>query len=463
MKILTNYSFQKKLRKYIRPILSLSLILILMFMSTGISQAFSESDVQSIHNGTPFYDPASSGQTSGLCSAAGSGTIVAGTGLPDGASFPDLNPASMVTAINSYIKNYNPTSELNGLGSTIVADGYNSNVNPFLIVAIAQKETGLANPASYNVEYANNAFSREATSTQPNYPGAGININTLWYKWTSTANETGVKASVDYTAPQNIGAEGGGDVASYLRARYGSQIDANNIVGIFEVYAPPGDNNTAQYIAEINSWVSELVSLTTNSGSNVTPYTLPNAPTVSTSTNCGSVDCSSSTNSSLSQTRQNVVCLAKQQLAIWESQPGYPWQGTNTYSGTGYLIYSQQSVEQWCADFVSWVYDQAGYPLTPDPGWRNAAVAEIQAIGEENNNFHWHNISDPSGADYDPTYTPVPGDISIFGIGHTNIVVSVAGSVVTEIGGDQGNGPYPGGSIVSEVTGGGPTGYVSPD
>jgi hypothetical protein len=174
---------------------------------------------------------------------------------------------------------------------------------------------------------------------------------------------------------------------------------------------------------------------------------------------CG-VSCNStSTDTSVSQVRQNVVCLAIQELNTWKSQPGYPWQVNNTYAESGYLKYSQNRHEQWCADFASWLYDQSKYPLRPDPGWNIAYVPNIQAVGQENKNFHWHPES---------SYTPKPGDLAIHGSGHVNVVEKVSGSSVTYIGGDQGHPDFPGGSIVSEGTingfhSDGVTGFVSPD
>jgi len=184
---------------------------------------------------------------------------------------------------------------------------------------------------------------------------------------------------------------------------------------------------------------------------------------------CGTnINCNSSSLSSVStpitgaqaNIRQQVVCLAEQQLAIWKSQPGYPWQGANSYSEKGYLTYSQNSVQEWCADFASWIYEQAGYPLQPDPNWRIPAVVGIKAIGEQNQNFQWH----PAGSGY----VPQPGDLAIHGSAHVNIFISNQNGVSTYIGGDQGDGPYPGGSIVSIETGSGYyddgiTGYVSPN
>ncbi len=208
-----------------------------------------------------------------------------------------------------------------------------------------------------------------------------------------------------------------------------------------------------------------------NSSPSVTPPVPFSGGSLSPAANgtCGiNINCNSSSLSSAStpitgaqaSIRQQVVCLAEQQLAVWKNQPGYPWNGVNTYSEKGYLIYSQNNVQEWCADFVSWIYQQAGYPLQPDPNWRLAAVVDIQSVGEQNLNFQWHPKS--SG------YVPQPGDLAIYGAGHVNMFISNQNGISTYIGGDQGSGPYPGGSIVSIETGigyydNGITGYVSPN
>lgn len=176
----------------------------------------------------------------------------------------------------------------------------------------------------------------------------------------------------------------------------------------------------------------------------------------------GAVNCSASGNSTatggLSQVRQNVVCLAKNELAtVWTPLPKTP--------RLEYYKYSDGIPQEWCADFTSWIYKQAGDPFTggSSGGWRLAAVSEIMTLGQQNQKFHWHT----SG------YTPRPGDIVIHknGESHVNIVVSVTGTTITMIGGDQGSGPYGGtnsASIVSSYSAhgffsDGITGYVSPD
>lgn len=178
---------------------------------------------------------------------------------------------------------------------------------------------------------------------------------------------------------------------------------------------------------------------------------------------CG-VNCSGSdtSTSSLSPVRQSVVCIAEQELAAWTPPPAIPRTGFTKY--TQGVVGTTSSPEEWCADFTSWVYNQAGYPLQPDPNWRLPAVASIQSVGQDNQNFHWHEAAG---------YTPKPGDIAIHGSQHVNIVVGVNGNQITLLGGDQGGGPYGGpdsASVVSEYTISSPTnddpiitGYVSPD
>jgi hypothetical protein len=533
------------------------------------------------------------------------GSLSAGSGAPNGAEFPNLDPTSMATSIDSFIKKQNPNSEMKGLGATIVASAKNANVNPFLIAAIAAKESSMSDPSDYNVSHGNNSFGREAAPGQPSFQGAHS-----WYKWTS------VKASVDYTAPENKNASGGGDEASYLRAQYAGDINGNDIVGFFLKYAPPSENDTATYTAQVKGWIDDMVQgagsapatpdsngqsasgcscsgssstdlvgsdnqqkifnyflgkglspaqaagITGNfgqesgynpsspggylaqwgggrltalealaqkdnkpvtdlgvqldyvwleltggpgageddsavlqhlKGSNTASdaatifsneYERPGDPQLQnridyandtlskygsfaggagSGSPCGGVvNCNGSVPGAtgLSDTRRNVVCLVQQELQAWnqgDMKPGFRPNSQDSFSK-----YSQNSNELWCADFASWVYEQANYPLQQAPIWRIPAVQSIQSIGEQNNQFHWH----PSTG----SYTPKPGDLAIYGGSHVNIVTKVQGNNLTVVGGDQNadSSGYPDGSKVSEYpingfSGGGITGYVSPD
>ncbi len=584
--------------------------MVLMQLAPVLADPLSPGEIKALNDWPNWVADACSGGTTADVTA-----IAAGAGSPTNAAFPNLDPTAMANGIDTFVKKENPKSKLKGLGETIVASAKNSNVNPFLIVAIAHEESNLADPSpdQWNVLHANNAFGREAAPGQPSVHSPTRDVS--WYKWSS------VKASVDYTAPENKNVSGGGDMATYLRDQYGDSIDSSNLTALFLEYAPPSENNTEAYIANVKGWVNDMVKDansapadsapsaaaastcscsgsgpstltgsdnkekifnyflgkglspvqaagidgnfgqesgwnpsspggylaqwtgsrltalqafaskegeavtnlgvqldyiwadltnapgaggdysevlkhvkaattiedattqfmgTASAGGDINGYENPGDPQLSNRIDyanqilhaygssaggagagspCGGVvNCSGSGPGAtgLSDVRQNVVCIAQQELKLWQSKPGYPHPG---FAQDGYLKYSQNRAEEWCADFATWVYNEANYPVD-SPDWNVAYVPDIQSIGEQNNKFHWHPAS--SG------YTPKPGDLAIHGANHVNIFVSSSGSSATYIGGDQGDGPYPGGSIVSTETGNGYydngiTGYVSPD
>ncbi len=183
-----------------------------------------------------------------------------------------------------------------------------------------------------------------------------------------------------------------------------------------------------------------------------------NAAVCNTSTSTA-VDCTSSNPSDtqgLSATRQKIVCLAQAEYKLWQSGamgPGKP--GTS-----GFLKYTQGRNEEWCADFVSWVYNQAGDPLGSAKDGNVASVSNVEAIGRQNGKFTFHAAG---------SYTPVPGDLLIHGTDHVNMVISVntANKTMVEIGGNQGGIRDNSMSLVSQgtynnYTADGITGYVSP-
>ncbi len=166
----------------------------------------------------------------------------------------------------------------------------------------------------------------------------------------------------------------------------------------------------------------------------------------------GAVTCTddSAVNSSLSAVRRSVVCLANKELALWTSKELKP--------GTGYLKYSEDNQENWCADFTSWLYKQAGYPLRKGSAWRVPLVDDQMAIGQKGGKFAWHTASG---------YTPKPGDLAIQKGEHVNIVTKVEGGKITLVGGNQGGTNGFSTSLVTEYsisssTGSGIDGYVSP-
>lgn len=84
--------------------------------------------------------------------------------------------------------------------------------------------------------------------------------------------------------------------------------------------------------------------------------------------------------------------------------------------------------EYWCADFVSWVYKEAGTPFTGglSGGWRIPAVRNIEAWFRENATY----IKNDAGV------RPQPGDVYFMGISHTGIIEKVEGNTIYTISGN---------------------------
>lgn len=122
----------------------------------------------------------------------------------------------------------------------------------------------------------------------------------------------------------------------------------------------------------------------------------------------------------LSPTRQKIISLAKTEF---EAQSA----GTK---------FSQGAKEPWCANFVSYIMNQAGAPLkNPHTGgWRIPGTFTLREYYEANGRFKSAN----SG------YQPLPGDVAIYRNSpvfgdHTNIVLKNDNSVLTTVDGNEAN------------------------
>lgn len=166
-------------------------------------------------------------------------------------------------------------------------------------------------------------------------------------------------------------------------------------------------------------------------------------------------NCSNAVNGTV---REKVVAIAKQELELWKSGQLKP--------GGDFKKYTGGASANWCAWFSSWVYNQAGYPISESaPEGRVPAVTSIWDIGKAGGRFNFHAVG--SG------YTPRPGDLVIQknNASHVNIVVAVEGNRITVIGGNQGgsgdmNGYYLRSSVTQytmDINHAKNTGFVSPD
>lgn len=116
----------------------------------------------------------------------------------------------------------------------------------------------------------------------------------------------------------------------------------------------------------------------------------------------------SSPNCTMHNLGARVACIAQRQWLAWQTEPQLHNALLNDYTdGNPY--------EEWCADFVSYVYKQAGAPFTG--GERGGGWDEYNANNIINMGFSYHAAN--SG------YIPQPGDVAFFNYagGHVEIVV----------------------------------------
>lgn len=179
-------------------------------------------------------------------------------------------------------------------------------------------------------------------------------------------------------------------------------------------------------------------------------------------TTIGAINCNGATVTGASPVRQNIVCVAQAELALWRTRQMKP--------GTDYHKYSHGGTGNWCAWFASWVFNKAGYPISP--GSPQGAVPLVSTIAGGDGGTSHSNV--PNGFTYHSAdgYIPKPGDMAIYqsGMSHVNIVTSVSksGNSMTIIGGNQDG---PSGYTTSKVTSytrstaavDGLSGYVSPN
>lgn len=102
-----------------------------------------------------------------------------------------------------------------------------------------------------------------------------------------------------------------------------------------------------------------------------------------------------------------IACNAAKEWNTWQSEPNNHTALLSTYTdGAPY--------EEWCADFISYVYREAGSPFTKGEanGWDENNANNVKNMG-----FTMH---DPA------SYTPKPGDVAYFSYsgGHVEIVAS---------------------------------------
>lgn len=126
----------------------------------------------------------------------------------------------------------------------------------------------------------------------------------------------------------------------------------------------------------------------------------------------------------------DAATLSPAQTELWAAvQEAYDAQHPAT-------VYSQGVVEPWCADFVSWVFNEAGHPFTnPSSGsWRIPGTFTLAEHFGSQQVFHTPD---------EPGFVPQLGDVVIYTkdssvwTQHTNIVLDYDGTWLVTIGGNQ--------------------------
>jgi murein DD-endopeptidase MepM/ murein hydrolase activator NlpD len=198
------------------------------------SVALSSKQRRIIDSGAYYYN-SESDTTFGITPGSGSGCYTL-----NAVTVNDIQ--GLAQAINQFIDTNAPASSpLRGLGSSVVSGSVRTDINPFFIVTIAQKESAFGT-AGVATNGSNNSFGRTATASQPN-----IQTNRLWYRYDS------FPASLD----------GGGtkdDQPEYMNRMF-LQRDLVSIEDVMNVYAPPSENDTELYIDQMRGRIDELIEL----------------------------------------------------------------------------------------------------------------------------------------------------------------------------------------------------------
>ena len=150
---------------------------------------------------------------------------------------------------------------------------------------------------------------------------------------------------------------------------------------------------------------------------------------------------------------QMVACYAEKEWANWQS-------GVEPHEALLTSYTDGAPYEEWCADFVSYVYKEAGYPFTGGEtnGWDENVAGNIQ-----NQGFTVHQA--------DGSYVPKPGDVGYFSYngGHVEIVIT-GGKHPTFIYGNShvtdpttGNGEMTSNTMLSDGSAGRLLYYLSPN
>lgn len=309
-----------------------------------------------------------------------------------------------------YDKNGDPIACSAGTSTSLVG---NSNVEKAYLYFIAKGFTAIQAAAIVG-----NLMQESGVNPESNQngggPGRGIAQWTLTDRWvklqnfasTQKRNPLSLDLQLDFMWKElNEGYKSTLD-------KFRTETTVNGAVNTFEVgYEGAGKPEMARRIAYTNDVLNKFGSATTTPG--VTPAVTPDTP------------CTNAAGGS-------IVDIAKAEFAkgVKENPIGCDSGNPMTRGDCGVEVnkYTDSTLEYWCADFVSWVYKQAGTPFTggASGGWRIASVEGIQKWMVQNGTYTSNG----------PTATPQPGDVYFIGGTHMGIVEKVEGNNLYTISGN---------------------------
>jgi lysozyme family protein len=437
----THFSFKQLLLAGIPLIFSFAII-----APDALAQSLSQDDQNSIYKDTVWYKPGASSVVN--CSALSTGTISQTGSNQDYAGRTILN-RTMLSAISQNQATYQAAAQQAGIPWQVLA-------------AVHYRETSL----SLTVPTGATAGDGQYQIVNENYPYTGDLTQQQFLEESIDAAKflkgdgAGLSTQSDSAAIKDALGRYNGLPDLYKQQAINLGFSANQAYEGSPYVMNIADAKRDPAVAAPGTWLQYLTSSTTGPANNqygaFVVYASLSGMNISGSCSSTIVNCNSGSNatSGLSSSRQNIVCVAQQELQKWTSGQLKP--------GTGYLQYSENRRENWCADFASWVYNQAGVALGPNQSptnnWNVSYVPNLLAPPQDISKFTTHSVNG---------YRPQPGDLAIHGDRHVNIVVGVSGSTMTLIGGNQGADDFNQSSVTTYQTnfsdGGDITNFVSPN
>lgn len=133
--------------------------------------------------------------------------------------------------------------------------------------------------------------------------------------------------------------------------------------------------------------------------------------------------------------RKTAVFAAAREVGVaeWATRSNYSARIVTFRRATIGIGENPYSAEPWCADFVSWAYRRAGYPIGFD-GKGSDYVPEL--VGWARDTGRWRNAR--------TAYHPLPGDLIVYRnasgrYGHMGIVVRVVNGRIKTVEGNYGD------------------------